>query len=804
MTYTRLALAVALAATALTPIGGGLLVSPGFAQQAAQPTPGQALSWPRSFEVGTQTLQVYQPLIETWSGDQITGRTAIALGPKDGTPIYGTARFTAKVSIDKPARLAYLGPVSIDRVDVPTDPSQDAALKSALQSRIPTQAWAVALDHLQTSYAAGKELTAELNVPVKNDPPAIVFKSVPTDLVLISGQPVLQPVEGASSFRRVVNSRALILLGPDNIYHVQVAGYWYQSPSLDGNWVETSQIDRSVADAAKVANQADPADPMLPANGKKPAQPPQILVTDLPTELILTTGQPQMAPVEGSTLLRMTNADHAVFLDPDSNLYYVLISGRWFSGRGGPTDPWTFVPGSSLPAGFAKISPQDPGAAALVSVPGTPQAKEATIAATIPQTATVHRSTELTVKYGGPPKFEPITGTSLLYAVNTTTPVIMLDSGRYYALSNGVWFVAASPAGPWTVADVVPDAIYTIPVSSPLHYVTYVQVYSSTPDTVVVGYTPGYFGVNISDGLVVYGTGYPCYGYVETVWYGCPVTYGYGANFALDTAVGFAFGFGAGYAWGAATPYWGPYWGPGPWGGSWSQVNINQTNIYGRWGGAATVTHAWGYNAWTGNEWAARGISGETAGGTDFAARSGAAFNPYTGNAAAGRQSASYNPNTGIAHASESGITETDGKINADSRGVVTNTKTGNSVAWNNGNVYTDHDGNVHQFSDSDGWQTQTKDGWQSERDADTVNDLNTQRQFQSAGQDRVDSFDSRGGFDSFGGDDRFSSDFGGGDRFGGGDFGGDRFGGGGFGGGFGGDRFGGGGFGGGFGGGRR
>ena len=41
----------------------------------------------------------------------------------------------------------------------------------------------------------------------------------------------------------------------------------------------------------------------------------------------------------------------------------------------------------------------------------------------------------------------------------------------------------------------VPAAIYTIPASSPLHYVTYVHIYEATPTVVYVGYTPGYMGV---------------------------------------------------------------------------------------------------------------------------------------------------------------------------------------------------------------------------------------------------------------------------------------------------------------------
>ena len=81
------------------------------------------------------------------------------------------------------------------------------------------------------------------------------------------------------------------------------------------------------------------------------------------------------------------------------------------------------------------------------------------------------------------------------------------------------------------VATKVPDVIYTIPIASPLHYVTYVRVYQSSPDVVYVGYTPGYMGtVASSDGVVVYGTGYYYPAYVgTTVYVGYPPTYGYGA-----------------------------------------------------------------------------------------------------------------------------------------------------------------------------------------------------------------------------------------------------------------------------------
>jgi hypothetical protein len=158
--------------------------------------------------------------------------------------------------------------------------------------------------------------------------------------------------------------------------------------------------------------------------------------------------------------------------------------------------------------------------------------------------------------------------------------VIQVNAKSYYALKDGVWFAAPAPSGPWIVATTVPAAIYTIPVNSPLHYVTYVQVYASTPQTVYVGYTPGYYGTVVApSSVVVYGTGYvypPVY--VGTYWYPPPATYGYGAGFGWGAVTGFAFG--------AATA--------AIWGGAWGccyhgdvdidrNVNINRNDAYNRW-----------------------------------------------------------------------------------------------------------------------------------------------------------------------------------------------------------------------------
>jgi hypothetical protein len=352
----------------------------------------------------------------------------------------------------------------------------------------------------------------------------------------------------------------------------------------------------------------------------------------------------------------------------------------------------------------------------LVSVPGTPQAKEALIANAIPQTATITRTAAtLTVNYDGTPQFKSIENTALRYAVNTSTPVIRIDANSYYAAQNGVWFVATSAIGPWAVATSVPVVIYMIPVSSPLHYVTYVKIYGSTPEVVYVGYTPGYYGTIVtSSSVVVYGTGWYYPPYVGAYWYGAPYTYGYGAAFTWGVATGWGLAYGYGYGWYGAASYYGPY----GWGG------VAATNVYGQWGNVAYAgTKAAWANPYTGNVGRAGSFAGvNTATGARYAGQAGQITNAYTGNSVAGARGAAYNPNTGVISGGAVGGVRngSTGQVTAGGGGFAYNTNTNTGVAVGNNNVYATRDGSVYRYNQSTGVQQKTSAGWESvQRSAD-------------------------------------------------------------------------------------
>ena len=190
-----------------------------------------------------------------------------------------------------------------------------------------------------------------------------------------------------------------------------------------------------------------------------------------------------------------------------------------------------------------------------MTVAGTPQAQQALNENSIAQTAQVPRRNgpKFTPKFDGAPQYGPIAGTSLKYVINASAPVIQVATDAYYAVRAGVWFTAAQVTGPWTVATSVPEAIYSIPPSSPIYFVTFVRIYDVTPDVVHEGYTPGYLGTTVSPwGTVVYGTGYSYMSWIGNAWYPAPSTYGVAAAPVYNQGAGYTYAF----AVGLATPAW--------------------------------------------------------------------------------------------------------------------------------------------------------------------------------------------------------------------------------------------------------
>ena len=562
-----------------------LLLSTAIAQTASPPAAG----WPRHLALNDGAALLYPPQVASWNGSALVFRSALALkaGAK-GNETFGTVEVNATTHVDKVSRMVTLGDVAIAKLDMPTLPDRGASLKAQLAPAIARAVSVVSLDRLTASLAASR--VAPVTVAVDDTPPRVIVATTPSILVPIDGPAVWKPVAGSPGFTRVINTRALILksTAAPQVF-MRVYDGWLMADSLTGRWTQPFLApDGMDAVAKKIA--ATRVVDLLDGGRNATVKPslaqgiPAIYTSETPAEMVAFKGDPQFAPIVGTSLAWASNTTSDVLRDA-GGAYYVLLAGRWFRASA-LTGPWTFVASNALPADFARIPPTSLAGAVLPAVAGTAQAREAVAENSVPQTATVPRQNgpAFTAKYDGAPQFVSEPGTSLMRAANASVPIVRVGDA-YYAVKAGIWFTATQPTGPWSIAASVPDAIYAIPSTSPIHFVTFVRIYGATPAAVFEGYTPGYLGaLTTTGGTVVYGTGYNYKPWIGDAWYPAPATYGLAAAPVFNPRVGYTYSFAVGLAtaeWSQAY-FGGARFHPGYW-GSYPCCGSASANVYRAW-----------------------------------------------------------------------------------------------------------------------------------------------------------------------------------------------------------------------------
>ncbi len=429
--------------------------------------------------------------------------------------------------------------------------------------------------------------------------------------------------------------------------------------------------------------------PICPAHAVKEL--PSVYVTTEPAELILIEGAPKYVPVPNTQLLWVSNTESDLFRLGKDGPFFYLVTGRWFTAPA-ISGPWTFAT-PKLPEAFKMISLEHPRSRVLASVPGTQQAAEAVLLAQVPQIARVNKKdlTAPEVVYQGEPEYEAIQGTQLQRAKNTDKEIIKVGD-MYYMCYQGVWFMANTPKGPWTIASSVPGEIYEIPPSSPSHSVTYVtleQDENDDDDWVTFAAYAGYTGLMVGWGCAVWGTG----------WY-YPPYYWYGGYYPVYYPYWRTYGYGSWY-----NPYTGRYGTAG--------------RIYGPYGGVGFGAR---YNPSTGTY--ARGAFAYGPYGARGAAE---AYNPRTGTYASTRQGSGVYGSWGSTHVQRgddwvntkrftSSAGNTTRVTRTDQGGMITRRgQDGRGFVGSNGdNVYAGRDGNVYRRDQNGNWNKWDNGGWNS------------------------------------------------------------------------------------------
>ena len=675
--------------------------------------------WPRAYKTATGgEILLYQPQVASWTAQRhMEAYGAVSYQAKSGDkPALGSIKIEADTRVALEERLVSFQPLKITEANFPTlQKEQIRDITAEIDKALPPDERVIALDRVLASVDHSQIVPKNVDT-VKADPPPVYFSKVPAVMVNLDGEPIWSPIEG-NDLRFAVNTNwDLFQIEATKTFYLRNEASWLKATDIRGPWTPAGTLPASFSKLPADENWKD-VKAAVPGKNVSAKQVPTVFVSLSPAELILLTGEPSYVAVADTKLLWVNNTESDVFRMGRTGPVYFLVAGRWFSAPdfGGP---WTFAT-PSLPAEFQKIPLEHARSRVLASVPGTREAAEAVLLAQVPQTARVNRK-ELKapeVVYQGNPQFAAIEQTSLQRAVNTDKDIIKVGDA-YYMCYQGVWFTSKSPTGPWEVANTVPASIYQIPVSSPVHNVTYVTIEDDDDDDwVVFAAAAGYTGMMVAWGCAVWGTGYyypPYWGYGGFYPYYYPhfPTYGYGAYYNPWTG-----------AYGRTAVAYGPY------GGAGVTARYNpRTGTYSRgaaaWGPYGARGYAQAYNPRTGAYGATRqgsnpyGSWGSTAvqRGDDWA-----------------RTSRVTNNRTGTTTRVTRGD---DGAAAATRRGPQ---GTGGAVRTEGGDVYAGRDGNVYKRNDGGGWDKYDGGGNWNTADRPQPRDGGTARTGERAGTTSID-----------------------------------------------------------------
>ncbi len=492
-------------------------------------------AWPRSIERGDAVLVLQRPQLDLWKGDRLTASIATSIDPGLGRPeVTGSLVLRMNVLSNGATGEATLYNFELDHANFGEETLSNT-VDELVRGSVPRAPVTMPIARLTGLIDDHTVIDVEQE-PLSEDPPVIVYRETPTVLLMLPDRIKRRAI--ATGITLVADADRP-LFEVSNVYYLFDGIGWLQTRDLEsGIWEDCRSLPAAfdrIPDEPRFAHLREAVSSLDDATETTATVVPEVVRSSVPAELVVVDGTPTWNRVEGTPLLRAINTDSDLFLDTDDTTYYLLVSGRWFTAPS-PSGDWKMIDADDVPATFGSIPVEDAAHRVVASVPGTLASKEALAMAQTPEIAAIDRdAATLEVVYDGAPKFQPINGTPMQYAVNSETAVIRVQ-GRFFALEHAVWFKASKPTGPWQVAAEVPDVIYTIPPDSPLYYVTFVRIYDVDQDTVVTGCTAGYSGVYVAGSVVVYGTGYYYPYYYWPRWYwGRPPVWGYNRWYDAST-----------------------------------------------------------------------------------------------------------------------------------------------------------------------------------------------------------------------------------------------------------------------------
>ena len=269
-------------------------------------------------------------------------------------------------------------------------------------------------------------------------------------VVVAQPQPPAQPVHGsvtikalaevdsASGIASLVDTEVLGVSFPDNVDQTQA---WHEflrfavPPKITSLPAAAVESGRSIAQARQSAAATE-------------ITAPRIIVSERPALLIYIDGNPRYVPVKGTTFMGVLNT-RVLLLKDSAETYYLHLYDGWVSAPS-LNGPWTIASNRPEMSELEQAARASGRVNLLRGRPDSAGNRPMLGAAPLPDILVALQPTALIV-LDGPPRYAPVSGTSLVYAVNTSARLFGdAASGYAYVQVDRSWFRAPYLSGPWS------------------------------------------------------------------------------------------------------------------------------------------------------------------------------------------------------------------------------------------------------------------------------------------------------------------------------------------------------------------
>lgn len=181
--------------------------------------------------------------------------------------------------------------------------------------------------------------------------------------------------------------------------------------------------------------------------------PPRIVVSNRPMELMLIDGPPAKVPIPATRLEFVVNTDWDVFHSTETDTWYVLREGFWLRNSMLASGDW--ISTTDLPREFLTLQVSSDWPRVAAAMPA-----KAASSPPLPLTIS-YEPTEL-VLIDGALELEPIADSGLQFVSNTGNDLFLFQD-RYYLLLSGRWFSTRDFKRQWSAVKNLPAEFAAIP-----------------------------------------------------------------------------------------------------------------------------------------------------------------------------------------------------------------------------------------------------------------------------------------------------------------------------------------------------